>query len=260
MAANKSLRQKHIVQQVGETGAVSVAALARRFKVSTMTIRRDLEELYQAGRLARTHGGAVASRSGVAEFLFEKQAADSMVEKQAIAHEVRKRIRPGMTVALDTGTTTLEVARALADMADLTVLTTSLAIAAALHTEPGIEVVLLGGTMRRHSPDLCGPLAEDNLGRFHVDVAVIGADAVTEQGMFTSDLSISRITRAMAQRADTLILAAAADKFQRKALYLCVELDAVDCVVTSTMCPADVRRWLKGSGVTVVYAATGRGQ
>lgn len=254
----KNARQREIMASAGRTGEVSVADLAKRFGVSAMTVRRDLDALYRDGRLARIHGGAVPSRTAVAEFLFEKQTSEQLAQKQAIARAVCRLISPGMTIALDTGTTTLEVARALAGAVDLKVLTTSLAIAAALHTEPGIEVILLGGTMRRLSPDLCGPLAEDNLQRFHIDLAIIGADAVTAQGTFTGDTSIARTTRAMAARAGTLVLAATADKFTRTALYLCVGLEAFDHVVTTLPFPAGARRWLKRSGARVEYARAGR--
>lgn len=255
-SGNQQAHERHarILALAAKGGTVSVEALARQFKVSTMTVRRDLAQLARTGRMARTHGGAVLSRAGVVEFSFQEKETAHAEAKRAIAREVVRRIRPGMTVALDTGTTTLEVARLLANVGELTVLTTSLVIASVLHAESEVQVVLLGGAVRKGSPDLSGPLAEENLGHFRVDLAVIGADAVSPEGTFTADLTIAPITRAIAKSAGTSILVADSSKFAVTAFYQCLPLSAFETIVTDKCCPANVRTWLKSCQTKVVFA------
>ena len=110
----KTVRQEAILAQVVRDGRVVVEELAARLGVSGMTVRRDLAELADAGKLNRVHGGALASRSGVVGFSFRERANAMAAEKHAIAQRVARMIQPGSSVSLDTGTTTLEVAKALA--------------------------------------------------------------------------------------------------------------------------------------------------
>lgn len=256
MAKSKRARHQEIVNLVSKNGEVSVAKLARRFRVSEMTVRRDLAQLYRSGRLRRTHGGAISSRAGVAEFLFQQKRNLHAAQKRAIGRKVATLIQPGMTVCLDTGTTTLEVARAIADIENLTVLTTSLVIASELHTRANVDLILLGGNVRRNSPDLTGPLAEDNLSRFRVDIAVVGADAATPEGVFTTDIGVANLTRAIANNARTVILATDSSKFGKTAFAQYASFKEIDYVVTDTACPRAMRNWLRKKACKVIYAKT----
>lgn len=249
----KAARQEEIVSLVSKNGEVSVAKLARRFRVSEMTVRRDLAELYRSGRLRRTHGGAVSSRAGVAEFLFQQKRNLHAAQKRAIGRRVSEMVKPGMTVCLDTGTTTLEVARALSGTDNLTVLTTSLVIAAELHTQDNIDLILLGGNVRKNSPDLTGPVAEENLSRFRADIAVIGADAVTADGVFTTDVRVARLTKAIADSAKMVVLATDSSKFGKTAFARYASFEDIDCVVTDIGCPRSARNWLRRKACKVVY-------
>ncbi|MFH1024647.1 MAG: DeoR/GlpR family DNA-binding transcription regulator [Planctomycetota bacterium] len=256
------VRHDKILEMVARGGEVSVDRLARRFDLSRMTVRRDLAALARAGRLSRTHGGAVASRTGLVEFSFRDRENHRLGEKRAIARAVAARIRPGMTVSLDTGTTTREVARALVGIRGITVLTSSLAIAALLYANEGCEVVLPGGVVRRTSPDLTGSLAEETLRNFRVDLAVIGADAAAPGGIFTRDVGVSRICRAMVARAAEVVLVADSGKFATTAFVHSLDWKDVDRVVTDDGCSPAVRRWLgrKVGKVTYVAVARGRGK
>ena len=255
MKRNK--RHDQILEIVAREGEVSVDILATRFGVSVMTIRRDLAHLAHTGRLSRTHGGAVPSRAGVIEFSFHEKENRRALQKRAIASKVAAMISPGMAVALDTGTTTLEIARALSGTSGVTVLTTSLAIASVLYANENIELVLLGGNVRKNSPDLMGPLTEDNLKRFRIHLAVLGADAVTRDGIFTTDIGISRISRAMAGNADNVVLAADSTKFTQTAFVKCVSLQEIDRLVTDDGCSEDIRAWLEEAIGEVIYVSTG---
>lgn len=254
VSTKKNMRHSAILKMVALDDEVSVEALAERFGVSVMTIRRDLAHLSRMGKLSRTHGGAVLTRAGVVEFSFQEKENHMALQKRAIAREIVGMVQPGMAISLDTGTTTLEVARAIGAIGRITVLTTSLAIASVLHTNENIELVLLGGTVRKNSPDLSGPLTEENLKRFHVHLAVLGTDAVTSAGAFTTDVGISRITRAMVENADTVVLAVDSSKFMQTAFVRCVPLSEINRLVTDNGCAEEVRAWLEDAVDEVVYA------
>ncbi|MDD5707100.1 MAG: DeoR/GlpR family DNA-binding transcription regulator [Kiritimatiellae bacterium] len=252
---DKQQRQRAILERAARAGGVAVAALAREFGASEMTLRRDLAELHRLGKLDRTHGGAVPSRTAAVEFLFSAQAALHRERKQAIARVAAARIAPGMRISLDTGTTTLELARAVAGIERLTVLTTSLAIAAALHARANIELVLLGGSVRKLSPDLSGPLTVENTRRFRVDMTFLGMDAVTPAGLFTTDLQTAELNTALAEQADRVVLLADSSKFERQAFVRSLPLSRLDWLVTDAACSQKTRRWLRRLVKEVSYAA-----
>lgn len=246
-------RRSQIAGMCAAEGEVSVEDLARRFGVTPMTIRRDLAALEAGGRLVRTHGGAVLARPGIIEFQFREQGLRHAAEKRAIAARVARHIEPGMTITLDTGTTALEVAHAIAGKTPLTVLTSSLVIASALYARDGIELVLLGGTARKGSPDLSGWLTEQNLGHFRVDVAVVGADGADPDGVYTTDGAVARVSATMIANARKCILAMDHSKFERAAFVQFAKWRAFHAVVTDTAVPRHVRRWLAKTGPDVAY-------
>ncbi|MDQ1258074.1 MAG: hypothetical protein QG656_2683 [Candidatus Hydrogenedentes bacterium] len=251
-----NIRHSRIVDHIGAREEASVQELARRFGVSVMTIRRDLLLLEQAGRVTRTHGGAILSKPRIAEFAFVERGERYAEEKRAIARAAAARIEPGHTVALDSGTTTLEVAKTLAGIERLTVLTSSLAIASVLYAHENIETVLLGGTPRRGSPDLTGWLTEQNLRQFHVDHAIVGADGVIRDGAYTSAVDLSRICQAVLASGASSMLVADHSKIGRPSFSRYAGLDAFDLIVTDTGVPRAARRWLDQAAKKVVYART----
>ena len=248
-----NVRHDCIVEYVGARGNASVSELASHFRVSVMTIRRDLMLLEQAGRLTRTHGGAVLSKLGVVEFAFVERGELHSEEKHAIAREVASRIRPGSTLALDSGTTTLEVAKAVTSIERLTVLTSSLAIASVLCAQANVEMVLLGGTARKGSPDLTGWLTEENLKRFHVDYAIVGADGVTREGAYTTAVDLARICQAVMSAGSRSFLVADYSKIGRPSFSRYATLKQFDYIVTDARVPVADRHWLTGAAKNVTY-------
>jgi DeoR/GlpR family transcriptional regulator of sugar metabolism len=160
----------------------------------------------------------------------------------------------GMSVCLDTGTTTLEVARCLAGISGLKVVTTSLSIASVLYAHENIELILLGGNVRKSGPDLSGPLTEDNLKRFSVNMAILGSDAVGKDATYTTHEEVARLSQAMVESAGETILVVDSSKFQKTAFVKCLDLSVLDRVVTDSRCPAEVREWLEAKVGRVVYA------
>jgi DeoR/GlpR family transcriptional regulator of sugar metabolism len=252
-AARMNARHDRIIDFIAARGEGSVPQMARKFGMSVMTIRRDLMLLEQAGRLTRTHGGAVLSKHGIVEFAFAEKGRQFGEEKRAIALAVAAQVQPGMAVSLDSGTTTLEVAKALTAITPLTVLTSSLAIASVLYAHESLELVLLGGTVRKGSPDLTGWLTEENLKQFHVDLAIVGADGVSRDGAFTSSVNLTRVCQAVMAGAERTILAVDHSKFQRASFTRFAALRDFECVVTDAGTPAPTRKWLSAAAKRVVY-------
>jgi len=247
-------RHVRVLEALAATREATVQELATRFGVSVMTIRRDLAELEAQGELTRTHGGAMLSRAGIIEFSFKEQAERNAAEKQAIAREAARLVRSGMTLTLDTGTTTLEVARAIAGIPDLTVLTSSLAIASALYGRPNIALILAGGAVRTGNPDLSGWLTEENMKRFRVDLACIGADGADRDGVFTTDAGVARVSRAMMASAGETVLVADHTKFEKPAFVRFASWSDIGRVITGAAVSTGTRAWLEDAVKEITYA------
>src|SRR5262245_37856838 len=170
---NAHTRHDMILRENEKHAKVSVVELARALAVSEMTVRRDLEHLEQAGLVTRVHGGAVSAKSRSYEPPFNSRVVRQVEAKNRIGQAAAKLIREGETVILAAGTTTLEVARALLGRRNLRILTLSLRIAVLLVDEPGIELLLPGGTCRPDEHSLIGPIAERTLQGFSFDTLVL---------------------------------------------------------------------------------------
>jgi DeoR family transcriptional regulator of aga operon len=250
-------RRNAILGRLSTEGEVFVLSLASDFDVTAMTIRRDLEALEGQGALTRTHGGAILSRQSVAEFAFLERNRTSIEEKQAIARAATVMVEAGMSIVMDTGTTTLEVARALGGIERLQVLTSSLAVASALHTSANIEVVMLGGTVGTNSPDLSGSLTVSNLRKFRVQLAILGADALDEQGLYTTDLGTAQVSEAMIEVAEDTMLVADSRKFSRTSFVKFSDWSQVGHLVTDAEVSGKDRAWLEQCVKDVRFADRG---
>jgi DeoR family fructose operon transcriptional repressor len=252
-ASKTNVRHDQLIDYIARAGEATVQALAGCFQVSIMTIRRDLMQLEAEGRVIRTHGGAILSKPGVVEFSFAERNERYAAEKRAIAREVARMIKPGQTLALDSGTTTLEVAKAIMGIEGVTVLTCSLAIASVLYSQETVELVLLGGTPRRGTPDLIGWLTEQNLRQFHVDFAVVGADGLTADGAYTMSVDATRVCQAVLAVGQTTILVTDHSKFGKPSFSRYAALKDFDHIITDADAPPEARQWLNRQAADVIY-------
>ena len=158
-------RRRAILEALRLEGRVLVAELGRRFRTSQVTIRKDLEILHATGKIHRTHGGALPAHEGALEdpSLREKEKLHRK-EKIQIATAAANMVEEGQVVILDSGTTTTAIARALRHHQNLTIITNAVNIAAEL-AGSSLEVILTGGTLRKNSFSLVGPIAEETLRR-----------------------------------------------------------------------------------------------
>lgn len=254
-AARQAIIRDRFSQQPG----VSISELAGEFKVSEMTIRRDLDALEGKSQIHRTHGGAVLTERMMFEFDYRERRERNRAEKCAIAGEARKLVKPGQRLILDNGTTTLELASLLQDGENLTVITPSLAVASELRHAKGVEVVLLGGILREGSPDLTGPVTEHCLEMFSADLAFQGADAIGEDGaMYNCDLRLARVDKTMRRIAARCCILADHTKIGRTELARSGTLADVDTFITDAAAPAALLKRFARLGVKVVIADPAR--
>ena len=189
MSANGLLneeRRREILGVLHRDGRVLVKDLARHFRISQITVRKDLEFLDGQGVIQRTHGGALPVPAGALldPTLREKEKLHRK-QKTQIALAAAGLVEAGQSVLLDSGTTTTAIARALKHMVGLTVITNAINIAAEL-AGTHIEVILTGGVLRKNSFSLVGPLAERALRQLSADVLFLGVDGFdTKAGLFT---------------------------------------------------------------------------
>ncbi|MCW1919018.1 DeoR/GlpR family DNA-binding transcription regulator [Rhodobacter sp. KR11] len=221
-------RQTAILDLARAEGRVAVEDLAQRFGVTLQTIRRDLSDLAEAGLLDRVHGGAVA-RKGVVNIGYDQRRRMNEAAKAAIARACAAAIPDNCSLILNIGTTTEAVARELLAHRNITVITNNMNVANILLANPGCEVMLAGGTLRRSDGGLVGDLTQGFLTQFKVDFAVIGCSALDADGdMLDFDMAEVRVSRAILQRSRQAFLVADASKFDRSAPGLIGSLSQID--------------------------------
>ena len=236
--------------------AVSICELAEMFGCSQMTIRRDLDKLEHTGQVRRTHGGAMPAERMVFEFNFVARRRANRHIKQAIAAEAVKLIRSGQRIILDTGTTTLELAHLLKEFGDLTVLTPSLAVASELQFSEGIQTILLGGVIRRGSPDLTGLVTETVLEIFTVDIAFQGADGIGPDGaLYAVDMRTSRVDQKIRKRAERTYVLADSSKIGKTALVRHGFLREVDGLITDDRIDMKIKDKWERQGTEIVLVS-----
>jgi len=246
-------RHSEICQILHVEQQVSVPELAKKFGVTPMTVHRDLDKLQQAGRIKKTWGGAKPTERMVFEFDFAKRRHANKKEKQAIAKKAFEFISPGQKIILDTGTTTLELSYLLKDLKDITVITPSLAVASVLQFSSGIETILLGGIIRKGSPDLTGVVTEKVLDMFMVDIAFQGADGIGLDGtLFTEDMRIVKVDQKIREQAATNYILADSSKIGKTALATNGFVSQADALIIDDAIGDEVKNNFEDMGTTVI--------
>lgn len=247
-------RQSDILDRARSDGRVLVEDLAETFGVTVQTIRRDLTELCDARLLDRIHGGAVLP-SGVTNIGYEDRRRLNADAKEAIARACAAEIPNGASLFLNIGTTTEAVARALQGHSGLMVVTNNMNAAQILAGNPSCEVVLTGGALRRADGGLVGDLAVQTIRAFKVDVAVIGASALDQDGdLLDFDIQEVRVAHAILQQARQAILVADQGKLTRAAPVRIASLSDLDIWVTDADPPAALRSLCAEAGTEIRVA------
>ena len=242
-----SFRQSEILDIAKTQGRVVVEDLAQRFDVTLQTIRRDLTELADTGYLDRVHGGAVP-RTGVTNLGYEERRRLNEGAKAAIARACAAAIPDNCSVIINLGTSTEAVARELLNHRNLTVITNNMNVANILAANPGCDVMVAGGALRRSDGGLVGELTTHFFEQFKVDVAIIGTSALDAEGeLLDYDLAEVRVAKAIIRQARRTFLVCDHSKLTRSAPVRLASLREISEMFTDLPLPEDLaqrcREW-----------------
>ncbi|HEX4213146.1 MAG TPA: DeoR/GlpR family DNA-binding transcription regulator [Candidatus Dormibacteraeota bacterium] len=233
-------RRQRIASIVEQAGRAAVSDLAGRFRVSEVTIRKDLAWLEAEQQLVRTHGGAIKMTRHRSELAFEVRERLQRAEKVAIGAAAAALVNDGDSIALDASTTALEVARHLQGRMELTVITNGMHIARELAGQPGITVLMPGGRLRWEAMSLVGGWGEHLLRRVNIQKAFLGGVGLTlEEGLTDVTEDEAEIKRAMGQAAHEVIAIVDHSKWGRAAFATFLQASEVDLVITDVGAPQD---------------------
>ncbi len=227
-------RRSSILEMLRSKGKVKVTDLSRLFNISEVTIRNDLSELERDGMLTRVHGGAVGTRKAYCNMSLNDRMVVNREEKLRIAKAVKLMISEGDTLMLDSGTTTYYVAREIAHIKNLTIVTNSLQVAQELSYQSNINVILLGGSLDPRYQFTFGDDALNQLKKYKADKMIIAVDGVSvSSGLTTYHYLEAEVSRQMSTRANRTIAVADYSKIAREGFAHIGAITSIDTLVTN---------------------------
>lgn len=247
----QNFREPDILEIARKEGKVSVDDLAARFGVTVQTIRRDLSDLADEGKLERVHGGAVLP-SNVANIGYEDRRGLHDAAKDDIARRCAAAIPEEASLFLNIGTSTEAVARALLHHQNIMVVTNNLNVANILAANPNCQVIIAGGTLRRSDGGLVGDMTIQTIEQFKVDYAVIGCSALDEDGdLLDFDIQEVGVSKAIIRQARKTYLVADHSKFQRNAPARIASLADVSAMFTDKRLSPDLAQKCRDWGTDI---------
>lgn len=246
-------RRASLLKEVTSRGYIEVSEMSARFDVSEPTIRRDLDQLQEEGKLIRTRGGAIAAtRSTTLVVPYETKRHANTEQKQRIAVEAVKFVREGDRIILDAGSTNFELALKLMQSRMLTVVTNDLRIGVQLAGNPNIELISTGGIARAAVYSLVGPETIDFLHSIHVETTFVAVDAVhPDGGVYNNIPEEAGVKKAMIQAAEKVILVVDSSKFDSRGFAHICDLDRIDVLITDSDVPEATLERFQQSDVEV---------
>ena len=246
-------RRMQILQIIRAEGRAKVNDLVHRFKTSAVTIRSDLNELHDRNLVQRSHGGAVIQDTVFRESPLHERLKNQSKEKQRIGAMAATLIKEGETVILDSGTTTLELARQIKNIQNLQVITNGVNIAVELLNSRHTQTIMMGGTVRNDSASIVGRATEDMLEQFSADkLFLCGAGCDPEFGVSGTNLEETMANRAMLRAAREIIVVADASKFTRRSMSLIASFAEVDIVISDTSLPPELQERVRSFGCKLI--------
>jgi len=231
-------RLNKIVEIVNKRQRVTVLQLSRMLGVSSSCIRKDLAKLQRENLIERAHGGAIAHRGVRSERDFHQKEEENITQKEKVAAAAAKLIQVGDTVWLDGGSTTTRIARTICRLANVTVVTNSLSVAHELAEAPGVDVIIIGGTLRKISMSLIGPMSEEVISKINVDKAFIGLDGITaKQGCTTTNVMDAKTKKMIIERAKEVIIVADKTKFGKVSFAAFASIGDIDRLIIDGLGP-----------------------
>src|ERR1700683_966180 len=248
-------RRTQILQIVRSEGRARVNELANRFSSSAVTIRNDLNELHQRGLVLRSHGGAVLPDTILRESPVHERLKTHAEEKRRIGAIAATLINDGETIILDSGTTTLEIARQIKNKQGLQVITNGVNIAAELLDAREVQTFIVGGTLRVDSASIVGRSTEEMFEQFSADKLFLsGAGCDPDFGVSGANLEETMVNRAMLRIAREIILVADASKFSKRSMVRIAPFSEIDTVISDTGLREEMQEKVRALGCNLILA------
>ena len=248
-------RRVIILEELEKKGQVDVNSLSKALKVSEVTIRNDLRRLEQKNALIRARGGAIKiDRVGI-DFTISDKNKQNFAQKKRIGKAAAGLIEPGDTIILDSGTTTMEIAKNLGTTGELTVITNAMNIANQLAEHPEVNVISPGGSLRKNSLSLIGPTAEESFKNYFCDKLFLAVDGFSvTHGLSTPNVEEAHLNRVMISISKQVIVVADSTKFHKRSFAFIADTDDIDVLVTDEGIPEEDQKKLETAGIKVVIA------
>lgn len=255
MALSIAERHQYILSRLKALGYVSVAELGKELKVSTVTIRKDLKLLEDKKLLFRSHGSATPQNPYIANRPVNEKEKLQVDQKQQIAKRAAELIEAHDSIILASGTTVNELARQIQPEKGLTVICSSLIAAQNLIHHEEVEIIQLGGLLRKSSSSVVGPHSEKMLKMFNCNRLFLGVDGIDpEYGITTTNALEASLNQAMIEASHKVIILADSSKFGRKGFSRICGLERIDTIITDKEAPIKLIEKCKEKGVEVIIA------
>jgi DeoR/GlpR family transcriptional regulator of sugar metabolism len=250
-------RRRKILEMVTESSRITVTDIVRRFGVSAVTARTDLDALSSTGKVVRSHGGALCPQEPTKDYPVSFKATLHQAEKSRIGQAAARLVGPNETIILDNGTTTLEVARHLKTMKlqGLTVITNALNIASELSDCPDLMLIMVGGLLRQISSSFVGPQAEAMLSELHADRLFLAVDGFNlDIGPSTPDVLEAHLNECMMAASKETTIVADFSKLGRRSVSRIGSIESVHRLITDSHADPAFLDAVREKGIEVVVA------
>lgn len=235
-------RKEKILETLRQKKSVRILDLSKELKVSRETVRKDIMEMEEEGLLKKTYGGAVLDEVNE-ETDYERRRFENKQEKYFIAERAVQFIEPGDTIYLDYGTTTYALAEQLVNFENLTIVTNSIPIVNLLIHSPGINLIILGGNVRKNEDSLFGTFGLNNAKEIFVDLGFFGCAGIDlKSGVTNYHMGEIEISKLMVEHSSSVILLTDDRKLGKSALYKTADLADIDIIITTTMKDTDIEQ------------------
>lgn len=248
-------RRQRILETIEQNARITVGEIVAEFKVSAVTARADLDFLCERGGVIRSHGGAVRQSNGVVDYPLQFKETIHHTEKVRIGRAAAQLLKPQQTIILDSGTTTVQIARHIkaARLRRMTVITNALNIASELVESEGVSLIMIGGILKHASSSCVGPPAERMLQDLHADHFFLAVDGLhPDEGFFTPDILEAQLNSAMIRASNEVTVVADASKFGRRSLSLIAPIQCAHRIITDSRVDREIVKQLRDQGLEVI--------
>jgi DeoR family transcriptional regulator of aga operon len=249
---NIAQRHKVILGELEKEGYVRVQDLSERLGVSEVTIRKDLKELETRKLLFRSHGSASPMSSLINDRHIDEKEKIQVNEKLRIAEAANLLLEKNDRIIIASGTTVLSFAQKITMTEPLTVITASVKVSLSLCYKPNVEVIQLGGTMRKSSASVVGPNAESLLCELMCNKLFIGVDGIDlDFGLTTSNIAEAHLNQYMLKAAQEVIVLADSSKFGKRGFGKICDIGQIHRIITDKDAPPNAVQIMREKGIEV---------